>query len=40
MMFILDDFYYKGRYYWYNKGNDMPKRKNKTLIYNKLSGRV
>lgn len=36
-MFILDDFGFKGSYYWYENGNDKPMRLVKSLIANKLN---
>lgn len=38
-MFILDDFGYKGSYYWYEKGRDYPSSLANSLILSKLKCR-
>lgn len=38
-MFILDDFAYKGSYYWYEKGRDYPNSLDNSLILSKLKCR-
>ena len=37
-LYILDDFGYKGSYYWYENGNDTPMQLVKGLISNIMGG--
>lgn len=38
-IFILDDFGYKGSYYWYENGSEYPLQLVKSLIFSKFNGK-